>query len=120
MRYGEKIYLAQYDKEQSSNGILIYKKPICFVLRPNYLSVQPASGYTSIVEYGKDITKVWHLIANSSRFSSVFKEGDLLYLDGANPQGESDYGENANGIIDNVSSQNMAIRVVIKKRAVDD
>ena len=120
MKFGENIYIAQFDKQNSMSGIDVYKKPISFTLRPNYLSVQPASGYTSVMVYGKDITKVWHCTAILDRFRNVFNENDLLYLDGANPQGEAEYGENANAIIDSVSYQNRSIRIVAKKRVLND
>lgn len=115
MKIGDTIYHCPILKEE--DGVTIYKKPKPYITRLNYLTIQPASGYTKTLIYGKDIDKQWVGIAQMRYFENVFHENDLLYIDGAKPSNNEDYyGENANAVITSVKLQNMAISLSITKR----
>lgn len=99
--------------------IITYDSPVPYVLRPRFLTLQPASGYTDALAYGIKVDKTWIMIANESFFSGVFNEGDVLYVDGNSPSMcSSGYvnGAGANAIITSVREQNLAIRIVLEKQ----
>lgn len=99
--------------------ITTYNEPKRYTLAFRYLTIQPASGYMSLMEFGEKISKTWTGIANSNIFSGVFKEGDRMYVDGAEPNAEFEtekgYGSTANAVIKSVLEQNQGIRLVIEK-----
>lgn len=99
--------------------ISTYGEPKKYTLAFRYLTIQPASGYMSLMEFGERISKTWVGIANINIFSGAFKEGDLMYVDGAEPnvelETENGYGYTANAVIKSVLEQNQSIKLVIEK-----
>lgn len=79
-------------------------------------NIQNASGYLDVTEYGEEVSKMKKAII-SMDYNGKFKEGDIAYLDGVTPDGETEntYGINGNYIIDSVRPQNLAIAIYFKK-----
>lgn len=102
---------------ETVNGLSVYSEPKEYTLKLNYLTIQPKTGNRNILPYGVGVARAWNGIANARIFDNVFKEGDLLYLDGTVPNDdEIENGQTANGYIDSVQVQNMAIKLEISKR----
>ena len=114
MKNGETIYLSVRTEESNIENPT-YGTPTAYVLQNNYLTVQPASGYLDTLTYGERIHRYWNGVANYDVFNGIFNEGDLAYIDGATPTGETYNGENANARVRSVLSQNKAIRIVFEK-----
>jgi len=99
--------------------IEIFAEPKEYKLRFNYLSIQPASGYTNIAQFGERVSRTWLGIANQYVFNGIFTEGDRLYIDGVNPdivlEMLNGFGYSANAIIKSVQSQNRCVRLTIEK-----
>lgn len=114
MKNGESVYHCRRTSADTDT-IRTYAPAKKYTLRFGYLTVQPATGYSSIVLYGKKITETWIAIANANAFNGVFKEGDLMYVDGAAPAAGHENGKGANAVVDYVSFQNKALRIVLKK-----
>lgn len=114
MKFGERIWHAK--AIIVDNEIVDYEIPYAITLRPMYLSIMPSGGDFTIQEYGRDDSSKWTGIAYSSFFKNVFHEGDLLYLDGATPNGEIEFGNNANAVIKDVREYNQTFRLNIKSR----
>lgn len=98
-------------------GEIDFEKPIEFTLKPHYLSVQPASGYSDLQKFGSEIKKFQNMICQPyDEWYGRFSEGDRLYIDGKAPSLDEEYnGERANFTIDDISNQNVGIRVVLKR-----
>lgn len=97
-----------------------YEEPTKYKLRFNYLTIMPASGYTNATAYGKDISRIYTGIAKAIYFNGVFKEGDLLYIEGLEPSENEAYnGEYANAEIESVRYQNLFIMLTIRKRKIN-
>lgn len=120
MRFGISVYHASRVYKANAT-IPTFEPPKAYVTRPNHLSVMPATsrGYLALMQYGEDIDNTWTVIANANAFGGVFKEGDLMWVDGAqpNPSVEEEYGNgaSANAIIRSVSEVNRTISLVLTK-----
>lgn len=97
----------------------IYKLPTDYILRANFLTVMPANsrGYAEVLKYGETLDDTWTMVANNTFFSDVFNIGDILWVDGADPNNaiETQYGNGASGnaIVKNVSYDNFCIRITL-------
>ena len=97
----------------------IYKLPTDYILRANFLTVMPANsrGYAEVLKYGETLDDTWTMVANNTFFSNVFNVGDILWVDGLEPDNaiETQYGNGASGnaIIKNVSYDNFCIRITL-------
>ena len=120
MRFGASVYHASRVYEANAT-IPTFESPKAYITRPNHLSVMPATsrGYLALMQYGEDIDNTWTVIANLNAFDGVFKEGDLMWVDGASPEPsiEQEYGNgsSANAIIRSVSEVNRTISLVLTK-----
>lgn len=120
MRFGGTVYHAKRVYDENAN-LPTYEKPKSYVTRPNYLSVMPATsrGFMEVMKYGEDLENTWTVIANGRAFSGVFKEGDLMWVDGEAPikSVEQEYGEgsSANAIIRSVSEVNNTISITLTR-----
>ena len=120
MRFGASVYHASRVYEANAT-IPTFESPKAYITRPNHLSVMPAAsrGYLALMQYGEDIDNTWTVIANASVFGGIFKEGDLMWVDGAqpNPSVEAEYGNgaSANAIVRSVSEVNRTISLVLTK-----
>ena len=89
------VYIAskigvQYDIE--GNEIPVYDKPNKNPYKFNYQSV---STDADIAEFGEN-AKIMKKAVIPISYQGKFKEFDVAYLDGATPDGEENYGDNAN------------------------
>lgn len=89
------VYIAskigtQLDDE--GNEINIYDKPNSEAYKFNY---QPVSTSADIAEFGEK-AKIMKKAVIPISYQGQFKEFDVAYLDGATPDGEENYGDNAN------------------------
>lgn len=89
---------------------------VCYEHEKYSFNIQNASGYLDVTEYGEEVSKMKKAII-SMDYNGKFKEGDIAYLDGVTPDGETEntYGINGNYIIDSVRPQNLAIAIYFKK-----
>lgn len=71
-----------------------YEKPI-----EKWGNYQPLSGYLDVAMYGKDVQNRWRLIVPYHKCKGEFFVGDLLYLDGAEPDKNKPYGAGANAVV---------------------
>lgn len=114
MRLGSTIYHCR--QLIDTDGFISYTAPKAYITKFFYLTVMPASGNMETEEYGEQISHKWTILANANIFESVFKEGDVLYLEGQKPEENGDYGSGANALITSVRSQNKMIRIIAEKR----
>lgn len=87
------VYIASKNKvtlDNEINEIVIYDKPSKFSF--NY---QPVSTDADIAEFGEN-AKIMKKAVIPISYQGQFKEFDVAYLDGATPDGERNYGDNAN------------------------
>lgn len=80
----------QIKKDEEGNEIVEYDKPSKYLF--NY---QPVNSNAEIVEFGERANMMKKAVIPIS-YKNKFKEFDLAYLDGANPQNEINNGDNAN------------------------
>lgn len=114
MKFGESIYWAKVIRDEEGR-ITGYEKPEKITLAPNYFSLQPAKGYSNIMVYGTDINKTYIAYAPFSKWGNKFSVDDKFYVDYTEPRDEEEFGDNANARADDVSFQNLFIKIVIKK-----
>ena len=89
------VYIAskigtQLDDE--GNEINIYDKPNSEAYKFNY---QPVSTSADIAQFGEK-AKIMKKAVIPISYQGQFKEFDVAYLDGITPDGEENYGDNAN------------------------
>lgn len=104
MKVGQSIWHCKRIGEDE-NGIITYAEPKEYILRFNYLTVNPASGYLATIQYGEQINKVWTMKANKRLFENIFSEGDVLYIEGTKPNPDDEnyvYGYGANALVTSV------------------
>lgn len=112
----KEVYLCSLIKDSDPTSYMLPRK---FTQRFNYFTIVQASGFLATQVYGQNIDKMFNGIANYNIFKGVFKEGDLLYINGAKPSDEEEYvGQNANAFIKSVNEINHSIQLVIEKRVL--
>lgn len=114
MTVGQSVWHCKFLGE-NDNGVLEYSKPKEYKLAFNYLTINPASGYLAVVQYGKQINKIWNMKANKNIFDGVFKEGDLLYIEGNKPDENVCYGVGANARVQSVLPFLKSITIELEK-----
>ena len=122
MRNGSAVW---YCKRISKDGddLEVFAKPEKFILRFGFLTIQPASGYDNVIEFGENVAKTWNCIGQPYGFwFGKVKEGDRWYVDGAEPyipedgsEPEDGWGMDANARIYSVRPQNLAVRFILQK-----
>lgn len=122
MRNGDIVW---YCRRTSKDGdkLETFAEPIPMILGIRFLTIQPASGYSSVVEFGENVSKTWNAIGQPyGRWLGVVKEGDRFYVDGAEPNIPSDgsepedgWGYDANARVTSVRPQNYAVRFILQK-----
>lgn len=121
MRNGEKIWYCLRTSPDNAETDT-YEKPVEETIRmpsvfnPVSITVQPANGFTDRMAYGETTSKTQRIVLTPYvKWHKIFNEGDLFYLDGAQPENEEFYGEGANYMVDDVANQNEAIVLTVKK-----
>ena len=90
------LYIATFKEiiyDDELNEIRIYNEPVAYEI--NY---QPVSSYLDIQTFGKDTTEMYKIVL-PIKDKDLFNEYDLAYLNGATPEGEVNYGDNANYVL---------------------
>lgn len=120
MRVGKSVWHAK--RIHSLNAeIAEYEKPKEIVTRFNYLTVMPSSsrGYLEILKHGEVLYDTWTCTANAKYFDGEFREGDLMWVDGAKPivEIEEQYGNgaSANAVIKSALEVNQTISIVLHR-----
>jgi len=116
MKIGQSIWHCAYLGEDE-NGVIQYAEPKEYKLQFRYLSITPVSGYLATLQYGKQVNKIWRIIANRQVFEGIFNEGDLLYIDGVSPTLDMNYynGDNANARVQSVLPQLVNIVIDVER-----
>lgn len=89
------VYIASKKEvalDDEGNEIVIYNKPNDEPYNFNY---QTLSADADIAEFGEN-AKIMKKAVIPISYKGKFKEFDRAYLDGATPEGEENYGDNAN------------------------
>lgn len=98
-----------------------FSTPIKIVTRPRYFTVMPATsrGYFEVVKYGETAKDTWTVIADQKVFDGKFNRGDVMWVDGEEPNEEieSKYGigSSANAVVSNVAEVNLTISITLKR-----
>ena len=115
--WNKRCYIALKKNEQVKyddygNEINSYHKPKEF-----YFNIQPVNGYFDIVEYGEKVDKMYKAVIPMQKYNGVFHEGDIAYLEGKKPEGETSetYGIGGNYVISSVRPQNMVIAIYFER-----
>ena len=120
MKNGSVVYFCKRTSEPDDD-IETFAKPQAYTLRPQFFTIQPASGFLDTQEFGEfvNITSKGMLFPYE-RWFGVFHEGDRLYLekvpDGYTTDVEPDdgWGYDADAKIYSVKNQNRAIALTIR------
>lgn len=122
MRNGLLVYFCKKTSPKNAD-IETFAKPVAFRLRLGYLTVQPASGYNDVVEFGDNIGRTWTAYAQPyNEWVGKISEDDRFYIDGIIPDGfntsiepEDGWGYDANARVYSVRPQNRAIKFILQK-----
>lgn len=108
-----RIYLAKKlreDFDEYGNQIEVYDEP-----QKLFLNVQSLSETSDIVEFGEKVSSTRVIsITEKKKYLNKFNEFDLVYVE-TTPEGEVNYGDNADYMVIGVRTQNASIRVYISK-----
>lgn len=108
-------------KEITNAEIAEFEKPVEYVTRANYLTCMPKTsmGDLVVLQHGETKYKYWTIIANARYLDGVFKEGDLMWVDGHKPvesiEEEYGYGASANAIVKSVLPVNVSIHIMLEE-----
>ena len=95
--WAKTLYIASYKGtptyDDEGNEIREYDKPVKYIF--NY---QPVTSYLDVQTFGKDATITQKMVI-PIEYEGRFKEYDVAYLNGATPDGEENYGDNANYVL---------------------
>lgn len=89
------VYIASKKEvtlDDEGNEVVIYDKPN---EKPYKFNYQTLSADADIAEFGEN-AKIMKKAVIPMSYKGQFKEFDRAYLDGATPNGEENYGDNAN------------------------
>lgn len=92
--FGKDIYIAtklESILDERGNEVFVYDTP-----KKYHFNVQPIQSNTELEAYGIVGSGAQKAICPRNIYEGMFKEYDAVYLDGANPDGESENGANAN------------------------
>lgn len=108
----KKIYIAsrlgiQYDI--NGNHKITYNKPVEY----NF-NVQPISSEVDLMEFGEKASMIQRAII-PIEYKGLFNENDVAYLDDATPDGEEEYGCNANYKLYPPRNQNKVIAIYFER-----
>ena len=120
MKIGEKVWHAKRLNDRTSE-YGEYAEAVAYYTRANYLTVMPATarGGLAMMQFGEDIDNTWTVIASGLHFDGVFREGDLMWVDGESPNRgiEAEYGNgsSANAVVRNAVAVNRTISVTLSR-----
>ena len=114
--WNKDLYIANKKEvilDDYGNEIVTYDKPFYFG-RVNYQPLTRKDLDAFIKEYGETKNRIISLLIDYTE-DGRFKEFDVAYLYGANPNGEVKYGDNANYIVRAFKPQNTKIMVIFEE-----
>ena len=108
-----KIYIAKWlenTQDDYGNDINVYDKPQKYMF-----NVQTLNESVEMEVFGRKVisSKVIS-ITERKKYLNKFKEYDVVYIDNS-PEGEVEYGDNADYFISGVRNQNTSIRIYLTK-----
>ena len=122
MKNGSRVW---YCKRTSEDGAEFetFAKPVEYVLRFGFLTIQPMSGYNNVIEFGESVGRTWNAIGQPYDYwFNRIQEGDRFYVDGAEPnipddeqEPEDGWGYDANAKVTSVRPQNIAVRFILTR-----
>lgn len=95
--------------DDETQEVKTYEKPV-----EKWGNYQPLSGYLDVVAYGREVRNRWRLVVPYRGNEQEFSVGDLLYLDGAEPNLSKPFGDGANAVITAVLHGFTAINIEIE------
>lgn len=119
--WNKKIYIATKKEiaiDDYGNQIVKYNTPF-YLGKENYQPMNWKDLQSYISAFGETTNKVVSLILDFNK-KDKFKEFDLAYLYGANPENEKVNGENANYIVKSIKEQNTKVMVVLEEIIKDN
>ena len=114
--WNKDLYIANKKEvilDDYGNEIVTYDKPFYFG-RVNYQPLTRKDLDAFIKEYGETKNRIISLLIDYTE-DGRFKEFDVAYLYGVNPNGEVKYGDNANYIVRAFKPQNTKIMVIFEE-----
>lgn len=108
-KWNKKIWIASKigtEEDDYGHEIPIYDKPKMYMM-----NVQPISSYSDMQEFGEKAEQIQKAVIEYDKYFGKFKEFDVAYLDGANPENELINGENANYRLYPPRNQNKVIQI---------
>lgn len=110
----KRLYIAKVkDITQDDNG---NEKVVYFRPEKYYFNVMPLKEQSDIQAFGeRAISTRVAVIREKDKYLNEFKDLDVAYLEGATPNGELEYGDNANYYVYAVSPQNSILKVYFSK-----
>lgn len=96
--------------DSNGNEVISYLTPVLY--RIDYM---PVTGYTEVLAYGEKVQRMYKAVVSAVEFNNIFREGDLVYLDGVLPTGEIVNGGNANYRVTSVRTQQLIIQVYFER-----
>lgn len=112
-KWNKTIWIASLlgtEEDEYGNEVLMYDTPVQYEM-----NVQPLKAVADMMEFGINATQIQKAIIERPIYEGVFKEGDVAYLDGANPTGETKNGANANYKLYPPRNQNKCIRLTFER-----
>lgn len=115
LNYIKKCYIASRMStklDDYGNEIPTYSKAKAY-----RFSIMPASGEWDIATYGDRVSYIYKAVVDKNIYANKIKEGDLAYLHGVTPDGETEdtYGSKANYVVNKVVYQNVVMQVHFEK-----
>lgn len=95
--------------DDDGNQILKYKEPARYEF-----NVQPISSEVDLMEFGEKANMIQKAVI-PIKYKHLFKENDLAYLDDASPEGEINFGDNANYRLYPPRNQNKVIIIYFER-----
>lgn len=120
MKFGKSVWHAKRVNGYNAE-IAKFDEPCEIITRPNYFTVMKATtrGYFEVMKYGETAQNTWTVVANSNIFDGCFKEGDVMWVDGACPIEEVEkkygFGASANAVVKNVAEVNVTIAITLER-----
>lgn len=109
-QWQKKIYIARKLDGVDEYGKTIYEEP-----REYSFNVQPTSSKLDLDLFGARAIEMQRMLIEMSKYKNFFHEGDLVYLDGATPEGEAINGINANYRMLPPRQQNLCITIYCER-----
>ena len=94
--WAKELYIASKtgtDIDDEGNQISVYDTPVPYKF--NYRGIK---SYADIAEFGEKASITQRMVIDR-KYEGMFKEFDVAYLYGANPEGEKINGDNANYVL---------------------